>query len=323
MAKKKKATSTDLKKDLYRESNMTKEKEAASTDPEKDMDGESNTTKEKEATSTAPEKDVNHSESIYKIVSKKDYDIVKARIIKLKSSRKNVFFISLLMSILFTLTIEVFYWRHNQYFYFAERKPSLGAYIILGIGCFIVMFVVVYLTFTIMYSSRTANLQAKMDIYDFANMQDKVEENLFESSLKMSYKYLDQYYYQTREQAKKGFLITVAVTIAGALSLFIGIGFMFFNKIDASKITIASGVIVEFISAIMFYFYNRTVQSMGNYHDKLFLSQNVATALKISDSLSDDKKDDIKAEIARELIKDVNAYIVTSYNKNDENKKKE
>jgi hypothetical protein len=155
-------------------------------------------------------------------------------------------------------------------------------------------------------------------------MQDKVDENLFECSLKMSYKYLDQYYAQTREQAKKGFLITVAVTIAGALSLFIGIGFMFFNKIDASKITIASGVIVEFISAIMFYFYNRTVQSMGNYHDKLFLSQNVATALKISDSLSDDKKDDIKAEIARELIKDVNSYIVTSDSKkDDENKKKE
>ena len=53
----------------------------------------------------------------------------------------------------------------------------------------------------------------------------------------------------------------------------------------------------------------------------LFLSQNVAIALKISDSITDEKRDDIKTQIVKELITDVNAYIVASDDKNESNEK--
>lgn len=38
------------------------------------------------------------------------------------------------------------------------------------------------------------------------DIKEEVQEDVFENSIKMSYKYLDQYYLQTREQAQKGFL---------------------------------------------------------------------------------------------------------------------
>ncbi len=246
-------------------------------------------------------------------ISEELYVEAKRKLKELKRTNKTT---SIILAVIcsFLITGIVFL------YFLLSHKPDKTPVIICGV----VLFIVFYFLWSLGDSGLKSRYQTIIEVYELKKMQDKVDNNLFESSLKMSYKYLDQYYAQTREQAKKGFLITVAVTIAGAISLFIGIGFMFLDKIDASKISVASGIVVEFISAIMFYFYNKTVQSMGNYHDKLFLSQNIATALKISDSLSEKKRDDIKSQIITELIKDVNAYIVTSSQKDDEsNNKKE
>ena len=48
---------------------------------------------------------------------------------------------------------------------------------------------------------------------------------------------------------------------------------------------------------------------MGKYHEKLVLSQNVAYALEIVDTLSDTKKDEAKKELMCELVKDINLYL--------------
>lgn len=159
---------------------------------------------------------------------------------------------------------------------------------------------------------------AERDIDGFAN--DKIKD-AFDYSLHMSYKYLDQYYCQTREHAQKGFKAASLVSIGGAIIIAVGIISLFFGKGEAAYVTTASGIITEFISAVFFYLYNRTIQSMGAYHNKLILSQNVALAIKIADSLSNDAnysmnkiekndKNDAKRNIINELIKDVNNHFV-------------
>lgn len=50
----------------------------------------------------------------------------------------------------------------------------------------------------------------------------------------MSYKYLDQYYLQTREQAQKGFVVTICVSIFGAIIIRIGIVSMFMGNTNPS-----------------------------------------------------------------------------------------
>lgn len=69
----------------------------------------------------------------------------------------------------------------------------------------------------------------------------------------------------TREQAQKGFFVTVCISIFGAALIGVGILAMFLEKVEPSYITCASGVITEFISAIFFYLYNKTVTSMSKY----------------------------------------------------------
>lgn len=251
-----------------------------------------------------------------KPISKREYSIARAKMSRLNSKRKYLVFFSCVVSFVVSLIAVLLMYLEDT----TKRYP-IALYFITCIIVFAFMSIYIYLLCMVMLQTRSSKYQMTIDLYEFENMQDEVEENLFESSIKMSYKYLDQYYAQTKDQANKGFLLTICVTIAGAILLFVGIIFMFINRVDASRITVASGVIVEFISAIMFYLYNKTVQSMGNYHDKLFLSQNVAIALKISDSITDEKRDDIKTQIVKELITDVNAYIVASDDKNESNEK--
>jgi len=158
--------------------------------------------------------------------------------------------------------------------------------------------------------TREIHLRSRIFEYEFDDAQNKIEDDVFENSIKMSYKYLDQYYLQTREQAQRGFFVTVCVATLGAILIFIGVVAMFFGKAEPSYVTCASGVITEFIAAIFFYLYNRTVSSMSRYHNKLVLSQNISIALKVSDSLPPEDSAKTKNLIVTELLKDINAHLI-------------
>lgn len=95
---------------------------------------------------------------------------------------------------------------------------------------------------------------------------------------------------------------------------------MFFDKVEPSYITCASGIITEFIAAIFFYLYNKTVSSMSKYHNKLVLSQNISIALKVADSLPTEDKIKTKNTIITELLKDINIYLVKNDSTSEANK---
>lgn len=84
---------------------------------------------------------------------------------------------------------------------------------------------------------------------------------------------------------------------------------MYFGATKPAYITVASGSITEIISSVFFYLYNKTVTNMGKYHEKLVLSQNVAYALEIVDTLSEAEKDGGKKQIMLELVKDINVHL--------------
>ena len=153
-------------------------------------------------------------------------------------------------------------------------------------------------------------LQSKMIVYEAEHIKEEIKEDIFENSIKMSYKYLDQYYLQTREQAQRGFFVTVCVAIFGAFLIGAGIISMFLQFTEPSYIASASGVITEFISAIFFSLYNKTISSMSKYHNKLVLSQNISIALKVADSLPTEDKVKTKNLIITELLKDINIHLV-------------
>lgn len=177
----------------------------------------------------------------------------------------------------------------------------------LGLGLALSCFLSSYLYLVL--EMRESSLRRKMLDYEGAYVQMEISDDIFENSIKMSYKYLDQYYLQTREHAQRGFFVTVCISVFGAALISVGIIGMFCGYITPSYVTCASGAATEFIAAIFFYLYNRTVSSMSKYHNKLVLSQNISIALRVADSLPSDDKTKAKNGIINELLRDVNIHL--------------
>ena len=155
-------------------------------------------------------------------------------------------------------------------------------------------------------STRLANLRNTMASETGIN---NVSEDIYKHSIKMSYLYLNQYYDQTRKQAENGFRITLIVAIGGGVIIALGILAMFTGKAEPAYITTATGVIIEFIASIFFYLYNRTMQNMGDYHNKLVLSQNIAIALEVVKDIEGEEQNNVKSHMVKELIRDINTHI--------------
>lgn len=183
---------------------------------------------------------------------------------------------------------------------------SIAVCIIVGtlIGCILVTSIKLY------FHSNESMVRRQLFDFEMDCIQNEVKEDIFENSIKMSYKYLDEYYSQTREQAKNGFKVSLYVAICGAGLIAIGVVAMFLGHTAPSYITCASGAITELVSVVFFYLYNKTALSMGNYHNKLVLSQNVSIALKVAESLPENEKVSAKTKIINELLKDINAHLV-------------
>lgn len=235
----------------------------------------------------------------------KRYEAFQIRLEALKQKRKIINKYANLCS-LFLAILGTLYFL-TVVFDYEPNAVNIATSILLGslIG------ITFILNYNMLFEIKENSLRRKMFTCEADSIKDDIGADIFENSIKMSYKYLDQYYLQTREQAQRGFFVTLCVAVFGALLLSIGILAMFLGHTDPSYITCASGIITEFISAIFFYLYNKTISSMSKYHNKLVLSQNISIALKLSDSLPPEEGVNAKNVIIGELLKDINIHLVT------------
>lgn len=215
------------------------------------------------------------------------------------------FFIGGLLGYSFSALMMISY-SPETYFEFIQRKIP---YSMIGglIGCF------TYAYFTVMYSSllrgKLRRLEIKLMQLGVEKLQEDTEENFFTTLVQINFRYLDRYYDQTQEQANKSFKLSCAASIVGFLIIISGIIMMFLDKISPAYITTGSGLISEFIAAIFFYLYNRTVLKMSQYHQKLVLTQNISLALKITEDMDSAEQNKSKAIIIDRLTTDINKYL--------------
>lgn len=139
-----------------------------------------------------------------------------------------------------------------------------------------------------------------------SQLQDNLGDDFVTNLVKINFKYIDQYYLQTQQQANRSFSLSMWVSVAGFVILSIGIMLAIFKGDAPAYVATAAGVLSEFIAAVFFYLYNRTILSMGNYHRKLVITQNIALALKISEGLPDPQRADTQVELVKTLSADVN-----------------
>lgn len=250
------------------------------------------------------EKKPTYSENgtIENITSEKDYRKAKARLETLQRNRSwktlGLFF----AFFVFILSFAFYFGLFDPY---SGNTKDLLISILLSVLS--AAFIIIYMCLIVQIAE--SGIQSKINAYEAENIKDDVVEDIFENSIRMSYKYLDQYYHQTKEQAQKGFFVTMFVAGFGAILIAGGITAMYFGLVEPSYITCGAGVITEFISAVFFYLYNKTVSSMSRYHNKLVLSHNVSIALKVAEALPTDNQTEAKNLIISELLKNINSLI--------------
>ncbi|MDH3998111.1 MAG: hypothetical protein OET90_04655 [Desulfuromonadales bacterium] len=162
---------------------------------------------------------------------------------------------------------------------------------------------------------KRSNLLVQTLNLETEDLQTDLETDFFTNLVKINFKYLDKYYLQTQVQADKSFWLSVSAALTGLLLVSIGVILLYKGKIEPGNVTATAGIIGEFISAVFFYLYNRTVSKMAGYHQKLVLTQNVSLALKIADDLPDKEKGEAKMKLVDSLSKDINMFLSGSNNR--------
>jgi len=117
------------------------------------------------------------------------------------------------------------------------------------------------------------------------------EDEYFAKLINVNLSNIEAYYLLVKSQSDNSFRLTLASAFAGFIVLMAGILLSFSKGTDnsATTITIASGVLIEFISAIFFYLYNKSVIQLNSYHDKLIDVQDTMLALKVSQDIKNDE----------------------------------
>lgn len=158
-------------------------------------------------------------------------------------------------------------------------------------------------------SIETASLKA---VSKSEKLQEELDANFFTNLVKINFKYIDQYYLQTQLQANKSFSLCLVSAVVSLTVILFGIILLFVrpSASPAGYVAASSGTLSEFIAAVFFYLYNRTITKMSEYHQKLVLTQNVSLALKITEELPPTDQTTARLMLIERLSEDVNRLLV-------------
>ena len=152
--------------------------------------------------------------------------------------------------------------------------------------------------------------RVQSDKKTYTEKLEKAEgDDIFKFILLLSTSALEEYIAQTRLQAEQSFQLSKIVALVGfgilLVGLILGIYSNFSNRsgLDAAYLASIAGIIIEFISGVFFYLYNRTLQQLNLFHDKMISSQHVAVSF-IANSLITDKikRDECKIDLSKLLM---------------------
>ena len=148
---------------------------------------------------------------------------------------------------------------------------------------------------------------------DKINFTEKLEaakgDDIFKYILLMNTSALEEYITQTRLQAEQSFQLTKIVATAGFGLLVVGItlgiysAFLDRQGLDAAYLTFMAGIIIEFMSGVYFYLYNKTLQQLNLFHDKMISLELVSMSFISNSLIIDEKKrDECKKDLSEMLI---------------------
>ena len=114
------------------------------------------------------------------------------------------------------------------------------------------------------------------------------EEQYFSKLLGINLRYIEKYYKLVEEHADKSYRLARWAARAGFLVLLAGMLISFVPNLGVAPkaVALGSGVLIEFVGAVFFYLYNRTVRQLNSYHEKLVNVQDAILALRVAQGIN-------------------------------------
>jgi hypothetical protein len=112
---------------------------------------------------------------------------------------------------------------------------------------------------------------------------------------------LSRFYDLSLSQAQRSFRWALIAGIVGFAFMLGAIVSIWTNNQDFSMVTLASGVVIEFIATINFYLYNKTLTQLTLFQGRLEITQRFLLANSLCESLGDELRDTTRAELIRKL----------------------
>ena len=142
-----------------------------------------------------------------------------------------------------------------------------------------------------------------------AKLEETEGDDIFKYLLLIDTSALEGYVTQTRLQAEQSFRLSKYVSIVGFVLITIGIvlgaysSYVSSSGLEVAYLTSAAGILTEFISGVFFYLYNRTLEQLNLFHDKLLSSKQIIISFLANSLIEDEvKRDDAKVELSKMLM---------------------
>ena len=106
-----------------------------------------------------------------------------------------------------------------------------------------------------------------------------------------------------RQQATQGFILAAIFMALGVLVILTGaVGDMFGFKKEASNLTTVAGVVIEAISGLGMYLFNRTFQQLNTTSDRLHDLWRLLAAFKRAEALPDGPRSEVITNLINRLV---------------------
>jgi hypothetical protein len=115
----------------------------------------------------------------------------------------------------------------------------------------------------------------------------------FDKLVRINIENLAEYYSLIKVHTNNSFRISAISGVVGFLLIVIGLVTGFANVTETqylAYVITGAGILIEFISGIFFYLYNRTIRELKGYHDSLLVVQNILLSFKIIEEITDDQQ---------------------------------
>lgn len=192
------------------------------------------------------------------------------------------------LSIIFILLVT----KSNDPVLREDYKPAIAVIIIIaGIAAY-------YLYYLIDHQKK----QLEMDIRSLIERrrvltqepQEGVKKTIpyYDRLVEINLDNLEKYYKLIKVHAENSFKVSLFSGVIGFILISVGlvIGYLDQKNLNILYISTASGILIEFISGIFFYLYNKTIRELKDYHERLLQVQNILLAFKIVDDTKDEQK---------------------------------